>query len=228
MFPDVVAAAGIVSLIAELPLLAGLPETKQRDGRVYGARNLLRRLPAVKALATDSSFAELADRLLGASGFPVRAIFFDKVPGANWEANWRQDLTIAVKERKDAPGFGKWTVKNGIPHVEPPAEVLARMVTLRLHLDDCDAANGALRVVPGSHVNGVLSTDEVAACAEQGPSVTCEVAAGGVVAMRPLTLHSSHSAMVPSHRRVIHVEFAAESLPHGLEWAECDSPRQRA
>ena len=220
IFPDVIDTDGIGSLIADLPLLADRPETKQRDGRIYGARNLLRLLPSVKQLATDSPFADLADRLLDAPGFPVRAIFFDKVPGANWDAAWHQDLTIAVKERKEAPGFGKWTIKNGVPHVEPPAEILERMVTLRLHLDDCDASNGALRVIPGSQANGVLPSEEIAECAAKNAPVTCEVAAGGVVAMRPLTLHASHSADAPSHRRVIHVEFADDELPHGLEWAE--------
>lgn len=132
VFPAVIDNAGVDSLIADLPLLDGRPETKQRDGQIYGARNLLRLLPSVQRLATDSPYAELADELLGASGFPVRAIFFDKVPGANWDASWHQDLTIAVKERKGAPGFGKWTIKNGVPHVEPPAEILERMVTLRL------------------------------------------------------------------------------------------------
>jgi hypothetical protein len=36
--------------------------------------------------------------------------------------------------------------------------------------------------------------------------------------MRPLLLHASASARVPGHRRVIHLEYAAESLPDGLEW----------
>ena len=91
-FQAFIDAGGIDSLIADLPLLADRPETKQRDGQIYGARNLLRLLPSVKQLATDSPFADLADRLLDVPGFPVRAIFFDKVPGANWDAAWHQDL----------------------------------------------------------------------------------------------------------------------------------------
>ncbi len=220
IFPGVIEAAGVDSLIADLPLLAARPETKQRGGRVYGARNLLRLLPSVERLATDSPFSELAEELLGAPAFPVRGIFFDKVPGANWDVAWHQDLTIAVRERRDAAGFNKWTVKNGVPHVEPPPEILEGLITLRLHLDDCDAANGALRVVPGSRAGGVLTSDQVANRAKGADVFTCEVARGDVVAMRPLTLHSSHASESPSHRRVIHVEFATAGLPHGLEWAE--------
>jgi hypothetical protein len=36
--------------------------------------------------------------------------------------------------------------------------------------------------------------------------------------MRPLLLHASSPAADPRHRRVIHLEFAAEPLPGGLEW----------
>jgi len=38
------------------------------------------------------------------------------------------------------------------------------MVTLRLHLDETPAENGALRVVPGSHGLGVLSADAALRC----------------------------------------------------------------
>jgi ectoine hydroxylase-related dioxygenase (phytanoyl-CoA dioxygenase family) len=82
---------------------------------------------------------------------PVRAIFFDKSSGSNWLVPWHQDLTIAVASKCEAPGFGPWSVKDGIPHVQPPDELLKQMIALRLHLDDCDASNGALRVIPGSH-----------------------------------------------------------------------------
>ena len=37
-----------------------------------------------------------------------------------------------VKKRIAADGFGQWTIKSGL---EPPFEILKRMVTLRVHLD---------------------------------------------------------------------------------------------
>ena len=36
--------------------------------------------------------------------------------------------------------------------------------------------------------------------------------------MRPLLLHASASGTAPGHRRVVHLEYAAEPLPGGLEW----------
>jgi hypothetical protein len=36
--------------------------------------------------------------------------------------------------------------------------------------------------------------------------------------MCPLTLHASSPAQAASHRRVIHIEYACDNLPAGLEW----------
>jgi hypothetical protein len=152
---------------------------------------------------------------------PVRGIFFDKVPEANWKVPWHQDITIAVKARIDVPGFKGWSVKDGIPHVQPPVEILQQMTTVRISLDDCTPENGPLRVIPGSHLLGRLPKSEVLRRGHEGPSVECCVRAGGAVWMKPLLIHSSSKARLPSHRRVLHLEFAGCDLPGGLEWA-CD------
>jgi ectoine hydroxylase-related dioxygenase (phytanoyl-CoA dioxygenase family) len=150
----------------------------------------------------------------------VRTLLFDKQPGANWKVTWHQDLTIAVKERRDVDGFGPWSIKDGIPHVQPPAELLARMITLRVHLDDCFAENGALRILPGTHQSGRLSPADISDTRARVDEIVCEVPRGGVLVMRPLLLHASSAAVSPRHRRVLHLEFAAEDLPEGLAWAE--------
>ena len=36
--------------------------------------------------------------------------------------------------------------------------------------------------------------------------------------MRPLLLHASSASQSPRHRRVIHLEYAADPLPGGLVW----------
>jgi hypothetical protein len=41
---------------------------------------------------------------------------------------------------------------------------------------------------------------------------------GGVLLMRPLLLHASSASQVPRHRRVLHIEWAAQELPGGLQW----------
>lgn len=183
-----------------------------------GIRDPLLLLPIFADVERD--MRTLSDRLLESRSFPVRSILFDKTPQTNWDVVWHQDVTIAVKERKDVEGFGPWSVKGGVSHVQPPASVLEKMVTLRLHLDDCPAENGPLLVVPGSHLRGFIDirTLDTAACDRD--AVACTVNAGDVVVMRPLLLHASKKSIVPSHRRVLHIEYATERLPDGLRWAQ--------
>jgi ectoine hydroxylase-related dioxygenase (phytanoyl-CoA dioxygenase family) len=185
-----------------------------------GHRQLMERVPEVAALAVSSKVNALVNSVLGEAAAPVRSIFFDKTAGANWLVPWHQDLSIAVRERRDVPGYGPWSVKGGVPHVQPPPPVLEEMVTLRLHLDDCDASNGALLVIPGSHRSGRLDAAAIAAARAERKPVLCSMKAGDALLMRPLLLHASSEAVAPSHRRVIHLEYSASPLPLGLEWAE--------
>lgn len=187
-------------------------------GAGYGLRNLLRASPAVAALATE--LKTLVAPVLGAGAFAARGIFFDKIPGANWDVGWHQDLSIAVAEKLDAPGFSGWSVKQGVPHVQPPVAVLERMLTVRVHLDDCGADNGPLRVLRGSHAHGRLTDEQIEHWKQTGEEVACLVPKGGALLMRPLLLHSSARAEQPRHRRVIHLEYATDPLPHGLKWFE--------
>ena len=190
-------------------------DASQRGGSVYARRNILT-LPEVQAVATDPRTLALT----GAAIVATRAIFFDKVPGANWHVGWHQDRAIAVSERKDFLGWGPWSVKAGVIHVLPPAEILAKMVTVRLHLDHCDETNGPLRVMPGSHSSGVLTNEQISALRASTPEVLCTGLMGSAVVMSPLLLHASSPAQTPRHRRVLHLEFAPENLlPEGLAWA---------
>jgi ectoine hydroxylase-related dioxygenase (phytanoyl-CoA dioxygenase family) len=185
---------------------------------VYAIRNLLETFPAVQDLAAGPKIRALVNPVLGRDAFPVRGILFDKTPDANWKVPWHQDLSIAVQERLSVDGFGPWSVKAGVVHVQPPREILEAMLAVRIHLDDCDAANGPVRVIPGSHLNGRLRAEEVQGWAQRIPSVQCPVPSGGVMLMRPLLLHASSAATTPAHRRVIHLEFASTPLPGKLRW----------
>lgn len=190
----------------------------RRRGAVYAIRNLLEVAPAVREFAASRAARELVVPVLGENCFAARGIFFDKNRDAPWKVAWHQDLSIAVREKMDAEGFGPWSVKAGVVHVQPPAAVLEGMLTLRLHLDDCDETNGALRVLPGSHRAGRLGAEEIERRRRDLSPVTCSVARGGALLMRPLLLHSSAAPRGPRRRRVIHLEFAAASLPCGLLW----------
>lgn len=184
----------------------------------YGLRNLLRNCSVVAQLADD--LKPFVSPVLGGDAFPVRGLFFDKIPGANWEVGWHQDLSVAVAERTETPGFSGWSVKQGVVHVQPPASVLENMLTLRLHLDDCDVDNGPLRVLRGSHRHGRLNDAQIDRLKDECEEVTCLAPAGGVLLMRPLLLHASSPAKMPRHRRVIHLEYAAQPLPSPLRWFE--------
>ena len=86
----------------------------------------------------------------------VQCTLFEKSPARNWLVPLHQDLSIPVAERLDEAGWTGWSRKEDAWFVQAPAAVLAELVALRLHLDDCGPDDGPLRVVPGSHVHGVL------------------------------------------------------------------------
>jgi ectoine hydroxylase-related dioxygenase (phytanoyl-CoA dioxygenase family) len=190
------------------------------DRGAYGRRNLLGRCPAVKAITEAPEIRGLVEPILGGRAFPVRALLFDKLPGANWGVAWHQDLTIAVKQRADVDGFSAWTVKDGVPHVQPPVGVLEGMLTLRLHLDEADEDNGALMVLPGTHALGRLPENWRPPASRAPSPVVCAADAGDVLSFRPLLLHMSRKSRRPAHRRVIQIEFASTPLPLALEWYE--------
>ena len=132
---------------------------------------------------------------------------------------WHQDLTIAVRQRKEVAGFNCWTLKAGINHVQPPAKVLQEVLALRLHLDATNEESGALKVIPGTHGRGRLTAEAIQQIRRETKPVVCAVKKGDVLAMRPLLLHSSSISNCASHRRVIHLEFCSVDLPGGLEWS---------
>jgi ectoine hydroxylase-related dioxygenase (phytanoyl-CoA dioxygenase family) len=70
-------------------------------------------------------------------------------------------------------------MKDGLMHVQPPIAVLEQMLTVRLHLDDCNSSNGPLQVIPGSHKSGRLDMERVSEWRKRGPATICSVARGG-------------------------------------------------
>lgn len=196
-----------VAELTEVLECANIARSRRGD-EVFGARNLLS-VSEIRNLANSSTLTALVREVLGSDAMAVRGIFFDKTPTANWPVAWHQDLTLAVGARRDIPQWTNWTLKGGLQHVNPPAAVLQNMVTLRVMLDDCDSDNGPLRVLPGSHLLGRLSRDEIVERCTLGIVRECLCEAGSVVMMRPLLLHASSAARKPVHRRVVHLEYAA-------------------
>src|SRR6266568_2848865 len=217
IIPDVVSREKVDRVISEIQAALNAHDATNRSG--YAIRHLMRAVPAVKELAQGAEIRALVEPVLGPQLVVVRSLFFDKTTEANWKVTWHQDLTIAVEEKVAVPGFTAWSVKEGVMHVQPPASVLDHMLTVRLHLDDCGAGNGPLEVMPSSHKAGRLNAKEICDLRDRHQAVACIVPRGGAVLMRPLLLHASSPATDPRHRRVVHLEFAAESLPGGLTWA---------
>jgi hypothetical protein len=172
-----------------------------------GARNLMSD-PAISSLACDSRLLRLATDVLGARAVPFRAILFDKSTSSNWHVSWHQDRALPIRNRVESSEWGPWSKKAGVLYALAPAWALRRVVALRVHIDASTNDNGPLRVIPGSHKLGVLSASEVLSVVNSSQSTACMVDVGGVVAMRPLLLHSSQKAFDKRPRRVVHIEYA--------------------
>lgn len=220
VIPDVLKQETVIELKEILSRVSLNSSVKHRKGSVFGVRNLLALVPELEKFAKGEIVQSLAKTLLGDEPKIARSIYFDKTANANWKVPWHQDLTIAVKEKRDIPGFGPWTRKSNVWHVQPSINLLGPMVTLRFHLDDTDETNGALKAIPGSQNKGRLSAKDIQSIRKVNEFVICSVKSGDCLAMHPLLLHSSTVSLQPRHRRIIHLEFSSARLPDGLEWYE--------
>lgn len=203
---------GVLSADALQHLCAALPRSGAAGTRIFaeGASELLRRY-AVPVL-------ELAKELLGHDARPVRALLFNKTALTNWRIGWHQDRTIAVKKRVEATGFDVWSVKDGVHHVEPPFDIIASMLTIRVHLDATPMGNAPLLVAPGSHRLGIVKANEASDVAAKLGVFACTAEAGDAWVYATSILHMSERAFAPDERRVLHIDFANTALPAGLEW----------
>lgn len=190
-------------------LLAQINESDSRRGRA-GIRHALK-LPPVADLARQQPLMELAQDVLGKNAFPFRATVFDKSQAANWLVVWHQDTALPLDCRREVAGWGPWSIKEGIDYARAPTAALNQVLALRISLDDSNAENGPLRVLAGTHKMGVLSDGAVYALAAEKSPVDCIVPKGGVLAMRPLLVHSSSKSRTDEPRRVLHIEYAASS-----------------
>ena len=185
---------------------------------LFAVRQFLKEVPDAFDLIFSGSLKQFLVRRFGPEYFVVKSIYFDKPGESNWFVSYHQDLTISVDKKMELSGFGPWTVKQNQFAVQPPTEILEDNFTIRIHLDNTDKENGALRVIPKSHLNGIRRVD--AGEMESIPEVTCTVDRGGVMLMKPLLLHSSSRTTNNARRRVIHIEFSRSILPEGLNWSE--------
>jgi ectoine hydroxylase-related dioxygenase (phytanoyl-CoA dioxygenase family) len=212
IIPNVLAQQDVDDLLEELSR-ANLPRSRA------GVRHAMK-LPAVATLAQDPRLIGIAAETLDTDAFPFRATLFDKSPTANWLVVWHQDTALPLRERHETPGWGPWSMKDGVIYAHAPVNTLSQVLALRLHLDDSTAENGPLRVVPETHTLGVLSDEELHKLSTRLAAIDCFVPRGGVLAMRPLIVHASSKSQSQAPRRVLHIEYAASpSITDGLELA---------
>ena len=208
-----------VELINEAISMANSSKPTFRKSKdLFAVRQFLKEVPDVVPFIFSEKLKAIITTVFGHEYFVVKSIYFDKPGGSNWFVAYHQDLTISVKEKVATEGFGPWTIKQDQFSVQPPIDILKRNYTIRLHLDDTNEDNGALRLIPGSHLEGI-SRPELIDWALSSETI-CNVRKGGIMIMKPLLLHASSRTINNQKRRVIHIEFSDESLPRELQWSE--------
>jgi ectoine hydroxylase-related dioxygenase (phytanoyl-CoA dioxygenase family) len=204
-------------------ILAAIDEAEQsnssfrRTRDLFAIRRVLKEIPSLAPLLFNQKLKQLINAF-GSKYFLIKSIYFDKPERSNWFVAWHQDLTISVERQVEFPGFTHWTKKFDQYAVQPPVNILESSIIIRIHLDNADENNGALKVIPGSHSKGVLRAETIDF--ELTKSQTCPVEAGGILLIRPLLMHASDRTISNNRRRVIHLEFNSIELPGELEWAE--------
>lgn len=193
-------------------------ETFRKSADLFAIRQFLKEVPSTLNTILNGNLKSILKEIFGDKYFVVKSIYFDKPQTSNWYVSYHQDLTISVDKRQELNGFGCWTTKQDQFAVQPPLDILQNIVTVRIHLDDTDENNGALKVVPQSHLKGIYRPETIDWAIES--EVSCSVAKGGIMLMKPLLLHSSGRTVNNRQRRVIHIEFTNQELPTGLNWAE--------
>lgn len=205
----------IVKIIDELTPTS---PTFRKHEQLFAIRQILKEAPQLTKIIFNQKLTKLIDEVMGKDYFVTKSIYFDKPPASNWFVSYHQDLTISVNARATLTGFDNWTVKQGQYAVQPPLAVLDNCFTLRIHLDDTDEQNGALKVIPASHQKGIYRAEHVNWA--QASEVFCKVNRGGIMLMKPLLLHASNRTTNQKRRRVIHIEFSNVELPSEIQWAE--------
>lgn len=193
-------------------------DTFRKSKDLFAIRQFLKEIPEIVPMVFNETLKDLLKDLMGEKVFAVKSIYFDKPGDSNWFVAYHQDLTISVDKKVEIEGFGPWTVKQTQFAVQPPLSYLENIFTIRIHLDDTNENNGALKAVPGSHAKGIYRPETINWSHEI--EETCNVPQGGVMIMKPLLLHSSGRTINNERRRVIHIEFTTIELPKELNWSE--------
>jgi len=193
-------------------------DTFRKSSNLFAIRQFLKEIPESLPYIINNNLKTIVTELFGDNYFAIKSIYFDKPGESNWFVAYHQDLTISVDRKQETEGFGPWTVKQNQFAVQPTLEILENIFTIRIHLDETNENNGALKVIPNSHSKQIYRPETIDWSLET--EVNCNVPQGGIMIMKPLLLHSSGRTTNNARRRVVHIEFSNKSLPNNLKWAE--------
>ncbi len=213
---EIYTAEELKQLISVIEAADQSGDTFRKTDDLFAIRQFLKVIPAVLPVIFNKKLIWIIAELFGDEYFVSKSIYFDKPQKSNWFVTWHRDLTISVNKKVVLPGFTNWTVKQNQFAVQPSIDILKQNFTIRIHLDDTDKDNGALKVIPGSHLDEKATTESTFKEAE----VVCDVNAGGVMIMRPLLMHASNRTVNDQRRRVLHIEFSNAALPKEIYWSE--------
>ncbi|WP_024771418.1 phytanoyl-CoA dioxygenase family protein [Aquimarina macrocephali] len=185
---------------------------------LFAIRQLTKSVPGLTELLFNAKLTTLISDLSESDYFLTKAIYFDKPSESNWFVGYHQDLSISVDKKANMENYVNWTFKKDQYGVQPPIKILQDTITIRIHLDDTDKNNGALKVIPKSHLKGIIRAESKDWKIEK--EHICEVKKGGVMLMKPLTLHASNRTTNGKKRRVIHLELNKHKLAEPLNWLE--------
>lgn len=190
----------------------------RKTNDLFAIRQFVKEFPEIKKLLFNEKLKEIIKLIGGDDCFIVKSIYFDKPEKSNWFVSYHQDLTISVDKKIEDKNFSNWTTKHNQFAVQPSEEILENIFTIRIHLDDTNEDNGALKVLKKTHLKSIKRIEEIDF--EKELEVFCNVKSGGIMLMKPLLFHASNKTTNDKNRRVIHIEFSNKELPQNLQWSE--------
>jgi ectoine hydroxylase-related dioxygenase (phytanoyl-CoA dioxygenase family) len=208
----------IESILRTIEAVDKSNELFRKSKDLFAIRQFLKEIPTSIPFIFNDNLKTIIHELFGDNYFVVKSIYFDKPENSNWYVSYHQDLTISVENKIEKEGYGPWTVKQNQFAVQPPLEILENIFTIRIHLDKTNENNGALKVIPKSHLKNIYRPELIDWTTET--ESICNVDKGGIMIMKPLLLHSSSRTTNNQKRRVIHIELSNRELPADMNWSE--------
>ena len=166
-------------------------------GKRYFANECQREQPALHAMLFAPLMADICRATLGEDAYFFMDQYVVKGPEQGMAFSWHQD--------------SGYVAGNGGPVDHPP------YLTCWCALDDATIDNGTVRVIPGSHRDGLIAHERQAATADLGVAtsdsgVALAVPAGSIVAFSSLLLHATGANLTDRPRRVYLAQYTPRPL----------------